>query len=172
MNNVQPIEQLKVTNMALFTQPPTITNKLLEDLKAGREQPVSGQWMFSKKYGKKVKYVGTFHLANDGVVRPTVVFSYPKKGEDALAWNKRFKQEKDTASLQAVEYLRRYPKTNQRQQFVRPKAPEPKVESNVVEATFGTDIIEVKELVLEQNMRRFPNKQTFFSRALRWFQGK
>jgi len=93
-----------------FKPPPTITRTLIEDLKADREKFKSGQWMYSKKYGKKVKYLGTFHLPNNGVVSPIVFFSYPQKNEDAIKWNTRFLTEKK--ELQQKERLNRnrYPK--------------------------------------------------------------
>ena len=108
-----------------FVKPPVITNYLLEELKAGRITFVSGQWFITKKYGnKKIKYVGTYNVPKDGVVSPTVVFSYPKEREHIVLWNQRFKNQRD--ELEKLERINRdrYPKTKDVSNVLFYKQPE------------------------------------------------
>lgn len=92
-----------------FIKPPEVTLSLIEDLKAGRTDFISGQWLYSKKYKKKVKYVGTFQVPENGIVKPIVVFSYPKEKEDVIGWNNRFLTERSLYQTREKYAANRYP---------------------------------------------------------------
>jgi hypothetical protein len=131
-----------------FSLPPTITNPLLEDLKAGRKKYKPGQWFWSPKYQSKVKYLGTYQLVDYGVVVPIVKFSWPKKKEDAITWNNRFVKERQDLIQREKQYTKRYPQLNERTTFTKEKL----VENNLTLPN-STD-----ENLTKKKLDRLPNR--------------
>lgn len=115
------------TKPSTFKKTIRITSRLLEDLKNGRTELMPGQWCYSSRFNKKVKYVGTFYRSYKGVVGPYVKFSERNPSETILDWNIKFKNEREQAlreQAQAKRLLRRQGSVNRRQEFVnRPTVP-------------------------------------------------
>ncbi len=113
----------------VFIKTQEYTTNLIDRLKSGEISLVRGQWVYSKKFNKMCKYVGTFTLSREGVVKPVVIFSYPKKGEDAIAWNKRFKEEYHSALEESKVTVARNKNAqiNKREVFIKV----PNLESNI-----------------------------------------
>lgn len=113
-----------------YLKPIVITLDLLNKLKKKEIELIPGQWLYSKRDGKKVKFVHSGLIRSNGIVKQHVFLSYPKRNETILEWNKRFSQ--DLARVRrTTARLSREPRVNtKRKVFVREPEPERKAEPN------------------------------------------
>lgn len=147
----------KQTNNVQYFKPTVrITTQLLEDLKNGRETLIPGQWCYSSRDRKKVKYIGTFLKNYDGVVRPVVKFSERRGNQTIKDWNKSFKIARDESLKEELHYrrqLKRQGTINDRKDFTRTtsyKQPQQQQECNKVEQSVSNESKSVRTIIAEK----------------------
>lgn len=103
-----------------YLPPIMITLDLLKGLKSDSIKLIPGQWLYSKRDKKLVKFVYSGLILSNDIVKPHVYLSYPIPGETILRWNDRFS--KDLTRVKRVTArLKREPKVNtNRKVFIRP----------------------------------------------------